>query len=517
MYLTTAICYLNGEPHMGHHLEIVVSDIIARYYKFKMGKDKVIFQTGTDEHGQKISEKAKSEELEPIELCNKNIVKFIELYRELNIEYDNFIRTSSKSHYITVQHVFKLLLETGDIYLGTYVGWYNTREERYITDMQAKVCEYKDEVTGKPLDRIEEESYFFRMSKYQDKLIEHFTSNPQVFPDKTQHSQILKRLEEPLQDLSISRTNFNWGIPLQDGHVCYVWFDALLNYISGIDYFGLDIENKYHNSGKEIWENAYHVIGKDIVWFHSVIWHAMLMSLNISLPKGIIVHGFVTDGDGLKMSKSVGNVINPFNLLENGFPTDTLRAFCVRYNNIEADTKCSIENITKFHNGDLANNIGNLVNRFVNLIHKSCGSIIPSIEMTENDTEFLDLLDNSFVEEIDNLYKVYAFRDIFQVILNLFQNLNIWLTLKEPWKKKDNIILRNKILRIGIERLYQISHTLIPIMPKTSNDIFKMLGLEPMLYDELICYNRQINNKFDNLKLEKYDIILFPKIEKKTE
>jgi methionyl-tRNA synthetase len=516
MYLTTAICYLNGDPHMGHHLEIVVSDIISRYHKFKLGQDNVVFQTGTDEHGQKISDKAKSVDLKPIELCDQNLVKFQTLYQSLNIGFDNFVRTSSKTHYATVQHVFQLLKATGDIYLGKYEGWYNSREEKYVSELQAKMCNYKDEVTGKALERIEEESYFFKMSKYQDRLIKFYTENPQVFPDKTHHHQILKRLEEPLQDLSISRTNFDWGVPLDEGHVCYVWFDALLNYLSGIDYFGLDTNNRYHGKGKDIWQNTYHVIGKDIVWFHSVIWYSMLMALDITLPKEIIVHGFVTDKDGVKMSKTLGNVINPFDLLKD-YPVDTLRAFCVRYNNIEADTKCSAENITKFHNGELANNIGNLVNRLTNLIHKNYDSLVPVVVLEETDMEFIDLLDNSHLDRLDKLYSEYAFRDIFQLILNLFQQLNGWLTDKEPWKIKDNSELKAKILRVGLERLYQLNHLLIPIMPETSDKIFVLINRTTLTYQKLREYNRTLHEGFNDLVLEKYKMILFPKIETEME
>lgn len=518
MYLTTAICYLNGDPHMGHQLEIVVSDIISRYYKFKLGKNNVVFQTGTDEHGQKISDKAKSLGLKPIDLCDQNLVKFQELYKSLNIGFDNFVRTSSKTHYKTVQHVFQLLKGTGDIYLGKYEGWYNSREEKYVPELQAKMSDYKDEVTGKPLERIEEESYFFKMSKYQDRLIKFYTENPQVFPDKTHYHQILKRLEEPLQDLSISRTNFDWGVPLEDKHVCYVWFDALLNYLSGIDYFGLDPENPYHGKGKDIWQDTYHVIGKDIVWFHTVIWYSMLMALDITLPKEIIVHGFVTDKNGVKMSKTLGNVINPFDLLPQ-FPVDTLRAFCVRYNNIEADTKCGINFITAFHNGDLANNIGNLVNRLTNLIHKNYDSVVPNVLLTdeEEDKEFVELLDNSYLDELDKLYCQYAFKDVFQVILNKFQELNAWLTEKEPWKIKDNDNLKAKILRVGLERLYQLNHSLSPIMPQISGHIFDLLNRIPLTYKPLREYNRKLDVVFDDLLLEKKKMILFPKIETEEE
>jgi methionyl-tRNA synthetase len=513
MFVTTAISYLNGDPHMGHQLEIVASDIITRYHKVKSKDFEVIFQTGSDEHGQKIAEKAKSLELEPIELCNQNVVKFMDLYSALGINYDLFIRTSDPVHYKTVQHVFNLLKERGDIYLGKYVGWYSSREEKYVTELQAKKTEYLDEVTGKPLEKIEEESYFFKMSRFQSSIVKFYQDNPEFVSSKIYYNQILKRLEEPLQDLSISRSNFKWGVPLEGEHVCYVWFDALLNYVSGIDYFNLDPGNPYHGKGQDIWKNTYHVIGKDITWFHGVIWPAMLMALEIPLPKQLVVHGFVTDSKGIKMSKSLGNVIDPFDLLKQ-IPIDTLRFYTVRFSNLENDSKCGIDDIVEFHNGELANNVGNLVNRVVNLINKSCKSVVPVIEYDDNVEEMIiNLLKTDFIDKLNALYKSYAFRDISQLILDLFHQLNQWLQEKEPWKIKDNKVLKEQILRIALERLYQISHTLIPIVPNIATTIFNLINMKPLSYEELRKLDCQSLDMFDNLSLEKQKIILFPKIE----
>lgn len=512
MFLTTAISYLNGEPHMGHQLEIVASDIICRYHRIKTKDFNVIFQTGSDEHGQKIADKAKSLDMTPIELCNTNIVKFTDLYSALTIDYNIFVRTSSPVHYKTVQYVFNILKEKGDIYLGKYVGWYSSREEKYITELQASKLNYVDEVTGNPLEKIEEESYFFKMSKYQDLINKFYQENPQFVSSSIYYNQILKRLEEPLQDLSISRSNFKWGIPLQDNHVCYVWFDALLNYLSGIDYFNLDSDNIYHGKGKDIWQNTHHVIGKDITWFHGVIWIAMLMALDINLPKQLIVHGFVTDSKGLKMSKSLGNVINPFDLLKT-FQNDTLRFYNIRYSNLEFDSKCGINDIIEFHNGELANNIGNLVNRILNLMHKNCDSIVPVIEYDDNAEDMIiNLLKTDFVMKLNDLYKVFAFRDISQLILDLFHELNNWLQIKSPWAIKNNMKLKIQILRIALDRLFQISHTLIPIMPNIAQNIFNLINMKPLSYDELEQYDKKCYSDFDNVKLNKTNLILFPKL-----
>lgn len=508
MYITTAISYLNGEPHAGHLYEIVVADILSKYNKHKgEGANTIVhFQTGTDEHGQKIASKAESVGLRPIELCEQNLVPFKKLYQDLNIGYDNFIRTTDSNHYKTVQHVFDILKQKGDIYMGKYEGWYSSREEKFITEHQAKMMNYKDEVTGKSLERIEEDTYLFRMSKYEDQLKQFYVNNPNFISDEQYSSNIIERLDEGLRDLSISRTNLKWGIDLGDGHVCYVWFDALLNYLSGINYFGLDAESKYNAS---YWQDVIHVIGKDITWFHGVIWIVLLMALEIELPKQLVVHGFITDKDGVKMSKSLGNVIDPFDLLKH-FPEDLIRFYLIRYNNIGSDLKCNIQNIVNFNNGELADNIGNLVNRIVNLIHKFSESKIPEVEFI-NDDEMLKILDTNFVNDLDNLYKNYKTRDASQLILDMFHQLNLWLTQQEPWKLKTNIELRTKILRIAIERLYQISHTLIPVMPNIAYQITLLIGHKYMPLIELRTKHMILS--MSNIKLEKTKIILFPKLD----
>jgi len=253
MFITTAISYLNGSPHIGHAYEILISDVLCRYSKLnKSNEEIVVFQAGVDEHGQKISDTAKLQNVEPIELCNKNLIHFLKIYNDLNINYDNFIRTTDKLHIQTVQHVFNKLKSNGDIYLGKYKGWYDTREEKFITNRQADLMKYVDTVTGKPLQQIEEDTYLFRTSKYQDRLLKLYKNNPNFISNIQFGNSILKRLEEPLDDLSISRTNLDWGINLGDGHVCYVWFDALLNYLSGIDYFGLSDNNQYKDIASEL-------------------------------------------------------------------------------------------------------------------------------------------------------------------------------------------------------------------------------------------------------------------------
>jgi methionyl-tRNA synthetase len=511
MFLTTAISYLNGEPHLGHLLEIVISDIISRYYKTKDETSTLIFQTGSDEHGQKISDKAVSVGLTPIELCNQNLEKFQNLYKVLKVNEDIFVRTTSKNHHATVQHVFQLLKSKDDIYLDNYTGWYNCREEKYVTEGTAKLLDYKDEVTGKPLEKIEEPSYFFRLSKYQDRIIEFYKNNPDFISDKSNYTIIMNRLNEPLQDLSISRVNIKWGIPLDEKHVCYVWFDALLNYLSGIDYFEIDNENTYPIKGKDIWKDVYHLIGKDIVWFHGVIWPAMLMALDIKLPKQLIVHGFVTDEKGIKMSKSVGNVINPFDLLKT-FPADTLRSYVIRFSNLEFDAKCGISSIVNFHNGELANNIGNMFNRLIKQIDVNYDSIVPVVELNESNQKLLSLLDVSFVDELDKMYQKYQLKNVMELSLKLFQELNLWFTEQAPWSIKDNDNKKKLILRIAFERVYQLTHILYPIIPDIALSMSKIMNKPLILMEQLKKYHYCLNDGIDNLKLSDERHILFPKV-----
>lgn len=506
MYITTAIAYVNGNPHIGHLYEIVVADILSRHHKANRD-ELVIFQTGSDEHGIKIANTAESLKLTPKQLCARNLGIFIDLYNQLNIDYDNFMRTTYDIHYKTVQYVFQKLKESGDIYLGKYNGWYSPREEKYITETVAKQQDYKDIVSGKPLQKIEEDSYFFKMSKYQDKLIEFYQNNQYLSEDFK--NDILIRLKEPLTDLSISRTKLKWGVPLDDKHTCYVWFDALLNYLSGIDYFQLsDDTHPFKAISKDLWENTYHIIGKDIIWFHGVIWIAMLMALDIKIPQKLIPHGFVLDKNGVKMSKTLGNIIDPFQVLKE-IPVDTLRFYCIKNNSLESDFKFSLDGCKTLHI-ELANKVGNLFGRIVNLLNKGkpTPGRIPDVDIAPDDP-MMNLLDTSFVDKIEKYYDNYKFNEASLLILELFQELNIWLTKQEPWKIKDNLELKNKILRIATERYFQLAHLLIPIMPTISDIIQKTLNQK---YDKLSKVKQ--NNKklvLEITNVSKKIPILFPK------
>jgi methionyl-tRNA synthetase len=328
-YITTAINYTNGPAHMGHAYEAATADVIARFHRLTGADSRpTFFCTGADEHGQKIANTAADLGQEPIEICDKYVTGFQVLKQRTLISYDGYVRTTSDRHKRTAQELWRRCDKAGDIYLDNYSGWYNIREETFVTENDAALSEYKDPTSGVPLKQVEEASYFFKMSKYNELLIKHIEDNPEFILPERHRNQILQRLRsDGLRDLSISRTTFTWGIHVPEGfdsdHVMYVWMDALSNYLTGVN--GLGTNDDGSLTGLErFWPADVHIIGKDILWFHTVIWPCLLMSAGLALPKTIFAHGFVNDKEGKKMSKTMGNVIDPHDMLDK-FDVDTFR------------------------------------------------------------------------------------------------------------------------------------------------------------------------------------------------
>ena len=327
-YITTAINYTNGPAHMGHAYEATTSDCIARYARVS-GKypGGVYFVTGSDEHGQKIATTAEKDNRRPIDMCNQYVIGFQCLNQRIRISNNDYVRTTSERHKNTARQLWIQCAAAGDIYLDTYEGWYNVREETFVSDSDAAVTDYMDPTSGQPLKKMKEESYFFRMAKYHDILVQHIEQNPSFIQPENFRKFILSRLaSDELRDLSISRKTFDWGISVPKGfeeqHVMYVWMDALSNYLTGVDALHVNGEGQEHLS--KLWPANVHIIGKDILWFHTVIWPCLLMSAGVSLPKTVYSHGFVNDKDGKKMSKSMGNVVDPQDMLDK-YPVDTFR------------------------------------------------------------------------------------------------------------------------------------------------------------------------------------------------
>src|SRR3954470_20066544 len=370
-YITTAISYPNGPPHIGHAYEAIAADAIARFQR-QQGRD-VRFQTGTDEHGLKMAQAARTEGVEPRDFADKMSQLFQHMCDTLNVSYDRFIRTSQPDHYRASQAIWKAMEERGDLYLDRYEGWYSVRDEAYYEDGELTVADDGSKLSpqGTPVEWTVEESWFFRLSKYQQPLLDHYAGNPDFIRPESRRNEVVRFVEGGLKDLSISRTSFDWGVPVpgSGNHVMYVWLDALTNYITGLGYpDDTELWRRY-------WPANVHLIGKDVVRFHTVYWPAFLMSAGIALPKQVFGHGFLLSR-GEKMSKSVGNVVDPLDLVR-AFGVDQLRYFLLREVTFGQDGSYSAEAIVTRVNADLANSFGNLAQRTLSFIFKNLGAVLP--------------------------------------------------------------------------------------------------------------------------------------------
>ncbi|EPR59974.1 methionyl-tRNA synthetase [Toxoplasma gondii GAB2-2007-GAL-DOM2] len=479
-YITTAINYTNGPPHMGHVYEIVTSDALARFHRIA-GRD-VFFLTGTDEHGQKIANTAERLGKTPQEICDFYAAGFQAMNAKLCVSNDQYIRTTQAAHKAVCQWLWKRVQERGDIYLDTYVGWYNEREETFVSESEARLTDYKDPTTGKPLQKMEEPSYFFRMSKYQARLVKHINENPDFIRPEERRKNILKRLEEPLLDLSCSRTTFSWGVPVpgDEKHVMYVWFDALTNYYSAT----------VMNDGARasFWPADVHIIGKDIVWFHTVIWPCMLMAADLPLPKCVFGHGFVTAADGEKMSKSLGNVVDPNDILQ-AHDADSFRFYLVRETKFGSDLRFDEDALTATTNAELADTLGNLVHRATSLCVKFCEGKVPPVSLPAEGKAPFSIPDT--VGEMERLVGQFGLREALEVAMNACREANKFLTDWAPWSLTDSTE-KQRVVRGALEAVFVLGHLLEPFIPVTADHIFKKLNTAPKTLADLSPW-------FDNL------------------
>ena len=483
-YVTTAINYTNGYPHMGHAYEGLSADVIGRYHRM-YGRD-TYYLTGTDEHGQKIAKTAEREGVSPIDICDKYATAFQALNQRLRVSNDGYVRTTQPHHMEVCQRLWQRVAATSneagesDIYLNTYKGWYNEREEMFVSDSDAQLCDYKDASSGKPLVQMEEESYFFRMSRYQARLVEHISSNAGFVQPEERRQQVLKLLEEPLRDLCISRTTFDWGIPCPAGsapnHVMYVWFDALTNYLSQCVAPGGPLE------GEGRWPAECHVIGKDILWFHSVIWPCMLMSAGLPLPARIFAHGFISGSDGRKMSKSLGNVVDPHDVLDYCDP-DTFRWYLCTESAFGGDLRFSVASLILKHNSELCDTLGNLVHRCTNLAKAHCGSAIPAASYGAAAGLPLPLDAAQIVAEADAaMVGACDFNHVAGAAMALLRALNLWITEQAPWKLKGGggeETKKQAIIRAVVEGVWFAAHLLAPFIPCAAQRIFDRIRAPP--------------------------------------
>jgi len=471
-YITTAINYSNGWPHIGHAYEALTADVFARYHRM-LGQE-VFFMTGADEHGQKIAQAAENEGMKPLDLCDRYALGFKGLNERLQISNDFYVRTSEERHKVVARAIWTKCKEVGDIYLDRYEGWYLVREERFITDQEAQEWDYKDPGSGTPLKKMSEPSFFFRLSKYQQAVIKHIKDNPEFIQPEQYRTEIYERLTNmEMRDLSISRGTFDWGVDCPeeevDGkrHVMYVWFDALINYISGV---------KHTDPSKPLsrfWPADMHIVGKDISWFHSVIWPSMLMSAGIPLPKSIVVHGFISGSDGRKMSKSYGNVVDPHDSLDK-YPCETLRWYLCREAPYGDDVKFSEESLKLMHNADLCDKLGNLVNRAVNLAGGTVSACKP-------DLVGLPFCLKTLKTSVRTAFEAYRLSEAADFTVRACAATNKWIADLAPWKMKGDETqeMRTACCRMLIEAVYVLAHFFAPFVPRATEAIFQKLGTPP--------------------------------------
>ena len=470
-YITTAISYPNGVPHIGHAYEAIATDAIARFERLD-GKD-VFFLTGTDEHGLKMKQTAAKEGLTPRALADRNAARFIEMAATLGLSNDDFIRTTEPRHYETCEEIWRRMEKAGDIFKKKYGGWYSVRDETYYKESETEVREGVRYAipTGTPVDWNEEETYFFRLSAYQDRLLAHYDANPDFILPVERRNEVVSFVKSGLEDLSISRSTLDWGIPVPDapGHVMYVWVDALTNYVTATG-----LLNKPVGPRADFWPADVHVIGKDIVRFHAVYWPAFLMSAGVDLPKRIFSHGFVLN-KGEKMSKSVGNVVDPFDLVR-AYGRDQLRYFFLREVMFGQDGNYSPEAIANRINADLANNLGNLAQRSLSMIYKNCDGKIPEPgAFTAEDSAILAATDALYGEARAAMDKQAVTRYL-DAVWAVIADANRYFAAEEPWaKRKTDPKRMETILYVTAEIVRQFGILAQPVMPELAGKLLDLL------------------------------------------
>lgn len=467
-YVTTPIYYVNDVPHIGHGYSTIIADTMARYKRLS-GYD-VLFLTGTDEHGQKVEKAAEARGLSPQEHCDLMVEPWQELWRRLNISYDDFIRTTQERHVKVVQHFFQTMHEQGDIYKSYYEGWYCVHEETFYPESQ--LVEGCCPQCGRAVEWLKEESYYFRASKYQDQLLEHIRKHPEFVRPEFRRNEVVSFVEGGVQDISVSRTTLKWGIPVpfDPGHVVYVWFDALINYVTGAGY--LQDEAKF----KKYWPADIHVIGKDIIRFHCVIWPMMLLAMGLPLPKTVLATGFWMIG-GTKMSKSLGNVVDPNRLIEE-YGEDTVRYFLLREIAMGLDGEFTEEAVVRRINGDLANDLGNLVHRTVAMMMKYFNGSIPAAGELGGLESNLKAEALGLPDLVDEAFARVDIREALVQIWRVIGRANKYIDEAAPWglAKSGETERLQTVMRTLLEAIRVVTILVSPVMPRTAAKIWDQLG-----------------------------------------
>ena len=476
-YITTPIYYPSGNPHMGHAYSSIFADVFARFKR--IDNYKVHFLTGTDEHGLKIQKAAEKDLLDPQKYCDKISEIFKDLTIKLSLSNDDFIRTTEKRHHTCVNDIWNRLVKSGDIYLSKYKGWYSVSDEAYYNsdEIVEKNGEKISSFSGSPVEWVEEDSFFFKLSAWEKKLLEFYDKNKKFILPISRRNEVINFVKSGLKDLSVSRTSFTWGIkvPTDDKHVIYVWLDALTNYLSALNFPNIN-DNLYKN----FWPASVHIIGKDILRFHAIYWPAFLMAAKIEPPHRVFSHGWILSGEE-KMSKSKGNILNPLEIIKT-YGIDELRYYLMKEVSHGSDGSISLKSLENCINSDLANNYGNLCQRVFSFIKNNCKNKVGKIKnLSSADKDLIEktkVLTKNLREEMDN----QNLNNYIKSVINISFLTNKYINDEEPWKlKKTNPEKMNNVLHIALEQIGKISILLSPLIPKKSSLVLDSLNVNSKL------------------------------------
>ncbi len=504
-YITTPIYYPSAKPHMGHAYSSIVADFFARIKRIQGFN--VYFLTGTDEHGLKIQRAAEKENKDPKDFCDIISKTFRDLSRTLNLSNNDFIRTTEERHKKSVECIWKILENKNEIYMSKYTGWYSVSDEAFYFDDEIEEIENKfySKVSKSQVEWVEEESYFFKLSKWQNRLLKFYDENPDFILPETRKNEVVSFVKSGLKDLSVSRKSFSWGIkvPSNKEHVIYVWLDALTNYLSAVNY-----PNEEDELYKKFWPASLHLIGKDILRFHAVYWPAFLLAADIKPPKRVFSHGWILSGDE-KMSKSKGNILDPIEIINN-YGLDPLRYYLLKEVSFGNDGTISKEKLISCINSDLANNYGNLCQRVISFVERNLNLAVPkNIKLQEEDFKILNIYNDNYEKLLSSIDKQEINTYVNFIQSQLF-NANKYFNDQEPWKKKDNKLRLNSIIYTSLELIRKISILLYPIIPDTSLKVLNIFKLNEKNINFKTIINHDFLDQIDNIIPIK---ILFKKID----